>query len=73
MKRLVLHCSSSLWISGGYTAGPMRNPAPTSESTQVSEQSARRNSAAATTEEEGGKKNNHASFRVSVAAFRCSL
>ena len=26
-----------LWISGGYTAEPMRNPAPTNESSQVAE------------------------------------
>lgn len=51
-KCLSLHCSSSLRIRGGYTAGPMRNPAPTNESSQLSEQSAQRDSAAETTEEE---------------------
>lgn len=39
-------------IRGGYTAGPMRNPAPTNESSQLSEQSAQRDSDAETTEEE---------------------
>lgn len=63
-KCLSLHCSSSLGIRGGYTAGPMRNPAPTNESSQLSEQSAQRDSAAETTEEE--EKNN----RASLGSFR---
>lgn len=37
-NRLVLHCSSSLRISRGNTVRPMRNPALTNESTQLTEQ-----------------------------------
>jgi len=60
-------------MNGGYKAGPMRNAAPTSESSQVTEQSVRRNSAAATTEEEEeekGQKKTHT--QVSGSPWRVS-
>lgn len=48
-------------LPSGYTAGPMRNLAPTNESSQLSEQSAQRDSTAKTTEEE---KKQSRKFRV---------